>query len=184
MVNLVLRFYSLGLLAGLFSTITLGVVVFSPAEAAHPAWSGHATPAKRPLFRPWSRYPRRSAALRWRPQPQPSPAARATRATIVRSVPGLSSGSGDAYATAPRAMAWQFRPERRGAGQNPAQLRGWADRQAARAHAGFRPPRVKRQQSYEEMQAQGGFASVAGVPGGAYGLYAAAPAYTTAWPRW
>ena len=181
---MVLRLISLGVAFGLFSILALGAAVLSPAEAAHPAWSGHVTPAKRPLFRPWSRYPKRSAALRWRPQPQPSPAARATGAVIADRMPRLASGFERHSASGTRTTPWQFRPDRRRAGKNPVEMRGRADSRAARLHSGFRPPRVKRQQSYEQMQAQGGFSSSGGVRGGPYGLYAAAPGYTTAWPRW
>lgn len=192
---LIARLLSLGLLVGLSSVLTLGSVVFTAAGAAHPSWSGYAGQAKRPLFRPWSRYPRRSAALRWRPQAQPVMNARSAAASIasgVSSEPLFGHRSDAAWPMQPRRNPdWRFRPSQPGPGQHAVQIagaseRGHADRQASRLHAQFRPPRVKRQRSYEEMQSEDVYAPPVAVPGMVYGTLATAgvPGYGTHWPRW
>ena len=191
---LIARLISLGVLVGFSSVLTLGTAVFSPADAAHPAWSGYAGQTKRPLFRPWSRYPRRSAALRWRPQPQPVTAARSAASAIAAGVPAVSTEplfgqSPEAVAAWPmrtqRNQDWRFRPDQRGSAQ-VADLsgQGRADMHASRLHAQFRPPRIKRQRSYEEMQLQAGYAHPSG--GMVYGMLAGAgaQAYRPHWPRW
>ena len=172
------RLFSLGMLVGLCSVLTLGTAVFAPADAAHPAWSAYAGQIKRPLFRPWSRYPRRSAALRWRPQPQPVTAARSAAAAIAAGVPVVSteplSGRSPGAAWPMRTQInqdWRFRPDQRGSAQVANRSgQGRADIRASRLHAQFRPPRIKRERSYEEMQSEAGYAHPAG--GSGYGMLA------------
>ena len=191
---LIARLFSLGMLVGLSSVLTLGTAVFAPADAAHPAWSGYASQTKRPLFRPWSRYPRRSAALRWRPQPQPMTSARSAASAVAAGVPGVSTeplfgrspGAGAAWPMRTQAKQdWRFRPDQRGSAQVADRSgHGRADMRASRLHAQFRPPRIKRQRSYEEIQSEGGYAHP---PGGmVYGMLAGAGAqgYRPHWPRW
>ena len=196
---MIARLFSLGMLVGLSFVLTLGTAVFAPAGAAHPGWSGYAGQAKRPLFRPWSRYPRRSAGLRWRPQPQPVTVARSATSAIAAGgasavstepVHGRSPGVVAWPVRTQRNQDWRFRPDQRGAAQRASQV---ADRSehgrsghALRLHAQFRPPRVKRQRSYEEMQSEAGYTQPAGVPGVAYGTLAASGAlgYGAHWPRW
>ena len=188
---MIARLVSLGMLVGLSSVLTLGTAVFVPAGAAHPSWSGYAGQTKRPLFRPWSRYSRRSAALRWRPQPQPVTSSRSAAASIAAGASGISSeplfghSPGGVWPLQPRRNPdWRFRPSQRG----PAQLAGASGRDQAgkRLHAQFRPPRVKRQQSYEEMQSEAVHPPPARVPGMVYGTLAASGmhGYRTHWPRW
>lgn len=191
---MIARLFSLGMLVGLSSVLTLGTAVFAPAVAAHPAWSGYAGQTKRPLFRPWSRYPRRSAALRWRPQPQPLTAARSAASAIAAGMPAVSTeplsghspGVGAAWPMrTQRNQDWRFRPDRRGSAQAASRSgHGRADMRASRLRAQFRPPRVKRQRSYEEMQSEAGYPHPAG--GMVYGTLAASGAqgYRPHWPRW
>lgn len=195
---MIARLFSLGMLVGLSSVLTLGTAVFAPAGAAHPGWSGYAGQGKRPLFRPWSRYPRRSAALRWRPQPQPVTAARSATSAIAAGVSAVSTES--LYGRTPggvvwpmrteRSQDWRFRPNQRGPAQRAPQVTDRVEHgrsgHALRLHAQFRPPRVKRQRSYEEMQSEAGYTQPAGVPGRAYGMLAAsgARAYRAPGPRW
>lgn len=195
---MIARLLSLGMLVGLSSVLTLGTAVFTPADAAHSAWSGYAGQTKRPLFRPWSRYPRRSAALRWRPQPQPVTAARSAASAIAAGASGVSTellfGRSPAVGAAwpmrtQRNPDWRFRPDQRGPAQRASQVadrsgRGLADKRALRMHAQFRPPRVKRHRTYEEMQSEAGYAHPSGGMDYSTLAVSGAQGYRAHWPRW
>lgn len=59
---------SLGAVLGLSVLATMGLSLFCLVEGAHPGWSTHAAPIKRPLFRPWDRAGSTSFASRLRSQ--------------------------------------------------------------------------------------------------------------------
>lgn len=165
---LVARLFSLGLALGLSSLASLGLSHFSAAHAAHPVWSSYAAQAKRPQFRPWSRAPRKSAGLRWRPQPEAATVARSPGSLIDSRTADLSNSH------APKRPVFlvdrnrnarpldarlvpdaRFRPDQRRSsyGQMPGiGEQDRAVRDQVRLHSQFRPTEVRRKQTYEQMQ--------------------------------
>lgn len=163
---MVARLFSLGLALGLSSLALLGLSHFSSAHAAHPVWSAYAAQAKRPQFRPWSRAPRKSAGLRWRPQPEAVTRSRGSLidsrmtgrpiaqraeqpeffADRARNIEPLAVRSG---------LGARFRPDQRRSGYGQRLAIGEQDRldkYQARLHSQFRPPEARRKQTYEQLQ--------------------------------
>lgn len=165
---MVARLFSLGLAVSLSSLASLGLSHFSSAHAAHPVWSAYAAQAKRPQFRPWSRAPRKSAGLRWRPQPEAAAVIRSRGLLIDSRTAGRSNAhraqqpvfsadrARDAKPLDARSgLATRFRPDQRrsGYGKLPAiGEQNRADRYQVRLHSQFRPTEAKRKQTYEQMQ--------------------------------
>jgi hypothetical protein len=165
---LVARLFSLGLALGLASLATLGLSHVSVVHAAHPVWSAYAAPAKRPQFRPWSRAPRKSAGLRWRPQPEAATVTRSPGSMVDLRTAGRSNahrapqpvfsadrGRNAKLLDARSGLGARFRPDQRRSGydQLPAiGERDRMDRHQARLHSQFRPHEARRKQTYEQLQ--------------------------------
>ena len=158
---MVVRFFSLALTLGLSSLASLGLSHFSAVHAAHPVWSSHAAAVKRPQFRPSSRAPRKSAGLRWRPQPEAAKVTRSPGSLIDSRMADRSNAKGPNRPVFPaerarnaRAFDSRFRPDQRrswfgripGVGEQDR-----AVRHQARLHSQFRPTEVRRKLTYEQM---------------------------------
>ena len=167
---MVARLFSLGLAVSLSSLVSLGLSHLSVAHAAHPVWSGYAAQAKRPQFRPWSRAPRKSAGLRWRPQPEAVTGTRSPGSLIDSRMAGRSNAhrakrpvfSADrARNTKPldarSGPGDRFRPDQRRSGYGQPLAIGERDRAGgyqARLHSQFRPAETRRRQTYEQLQSE------------------------------
>ena len=165
---MVARLFSLSLAVSLSSLASLGLSHFSVAHAAHPAWSAYAAQAKRPLFRPWSRAPRKSAGLRWRPQPDAASVTRSPGLLIDRRMAGRTNAHGlqQPVFAADRArnaklpdarsgLGARFRPDHRRSGHGQPPAVGEHDRTGGyqvRLHSQFRPTQARRKQTYEQLQ--------------------------------
>ncbi len=165
---MVARLFALGLALGLSSLASLGLSHFSVAHAAHPVWSAYAAQAKRPQFRPWSRAPRKSAGLRWRPQPEAATVTRPPGSLTDSRTAGRSNAyrarqpvfSADRARNAklldPRSgLGARFRPDQRRSGYAQLPATGELDRAGGyqlRLHSQFRPTEARRKQTYEQLQ--------------------------------
>lgn len=202
---MVARLFSLGVVFGLSSLASLGLSDFSVAHAAHPAWSAYAAPSKRPQFRPWSRAPRKSVALRWRPQPEAVAALRSRDFATGPQVVGRSTAHGVSQlgfsahhgrarqamlATDIQGQGVRFRPRHRGSAHARSAAIVGSNGQAGVYTTGlqsrFRPPRLKRKQTYEELQQGNASARRTAVPMMPYQMVAASGAhhYTGYRPGW
>lgn len=193
---MVARLFSLGVVFGLSSLASVGLSNFSVVHAAHPAWSAYAAPSKRPQFRPWSRTPRKSVALRWRPQPEVVGSLRsrgfATGPQVVdRSTAhgvsqlGFAAHHGGArqamLATQMQGPGVRFRP-RQGAAAHARSVAIVGSNSRAGVYttglqSQFRPPRLKRKQTYEELQQGNASARRTAVPMMPYQMVAASGAH-------
>lgn len=191
---LVARMLAMVVVIGLANLASLGFSPLSAAQAAYPAWSAYATPAKRPQFRPTQRGERQTPAARWRPESAANQrrtqfAAETRRPyspfTMQRTRSMTTAGTSNSRYTAPQ-LAFQrpdlrFRPDRR---QAPAEQRGARDDAVADAWpptAQFRPAEKRRRQTYEQMQ----YASRSPMPMPAAPPMAyATPPYGRFWPAW
>jgi len=193
---LVARLFSLGVMFGLSSLASLGLSNFSAVHAAHPAWSAYAAPSRHPQFRPWSRAPRKSVALRWRPQPEAVAASRSRGFATSAPVAGRSAAQGVSqlgfsahHGSARRAMLTtekqgqgvRFRPRHRGSAHARSAAVVGSNSQAGVYMTGlqsqFRPPRQKRKQTYEELRLRKASARRMLVPTMPYQMVAASAAH-------
>jgi hypothetical protein len=163
------RVLSAGLVLGLAASAGLGLAPLSAAQAAYPAWSGYASAAKRPQFRPWHRNDPSAIVGRWRPH-----VATSGRASDLSAYGHPTATSYqrrwqepllDSRRAAPRKadpvargrdVGVSFRPNGRGAllDEGPmTQDQGASIPYGTDAHSQFRPAPTKRKRTYEEMQA-------------------------------
>jgi hypothetical protein len=166
---LVARWFFLGLTLGVSSLASLGLSAFSAAHAAHPVWSSYSAQAKRPQFRPWSRASRKSAGLRWRPQPEAAAVASSSGLLIDSRMAGRSNARGTKHPmfsvgrtrkAGPLDSRWgldtRFRPDQRRYAYGLLPGTGEQDRAheryQVRLHSQFRPTEARRKQTYEQMQ--------------------------------
>jgi hypothetical protein len=197
---LVERILSIGLTLGLSVLTSAGLSPWSTAQGAYPAWVAHAGHAKRPQFRPWSRTHASAVVSRWRPHTaagaraaSPTPfsrspvtphrdAAAAALVVVERTQPRKAGPTSRA-----QELGVRFRPDGQGSAQGlllPPDD-GLQDGYRSRLQSQFRPARVKRKRTYEQLQGQ----RVAYQPPGGRTPYPVLPtpplgAYGGYWPAW
>lgn len=198
---MVARILSLGVALGLVTLASSGLSPLSAAHAAYPGF-GFAAQAKRPQFRPWDRAEHYAVTARWRPNPTLSArravvasAARRPYAapTVKRAYPavfGRTIGS-VRYATAVTPVqrnGVRFRPAQGQSshlgGMEPHSKLSMGSYQSS-LQSQFRPPRVARKTTYEELHALnpspqrpvtvGQYPSLPALP---------MPVYAGYWPTW